>query len=512
MGGRKVAHLVGEGESNAVSFVSPKNALAQLNSPQDENRPVCRRCQRGGLECTGAKDITFVEATIVKSRRTDKRGPVSTGDTDSAYRQLPLSASLTGNKFEIYICYTRKCIRRGGAVDLALQEVQLGDIIMAGTTAANGQIFHQAFLSFALIVFGSQHRQAEITDQGYAIHGVALRQLNQALSDASCRARDEIFLSVITLALLECLAPTGPKHYIKHMIALERLLELRDPSSNYSPKSSELYKSVRHMILFASLRTGNPSILAREEWKRFLRAQCSEEELQEQDLFDVLADCTVLIAERDKMLANWDLDLERSIHQRDKIKRRALTLLSHLYAWKERWDSDVRNSYSETSAPTTGLAKVEESWGDGSPPLLTTFEFSNASAATMLMFYNTTLIYVLRVLASLPLPLPLENLSLPSSQSIQDTFQNAGHPDNLWRLSKNEYLAAERFAALEVCRCVPFDLVQKSRLDSCVSPIGHWAVTTAWMTLRDIEAAEGRWMVNLLNTNGREAIAKGVWV
>jgi hypothetical protein len=209
------------------------------------------------------------------------------------------------------------------------------------------------------------------------------------------------------------------------------------------------------------------------------------------------------------MLSNWDLDLERSTHQRDKIKRRALDLLTHLRAWKERWDSDGRNSYSETSAASAGQPTIEESWGDGSPPFLTTFEFSNGPAATMLMFYNTTLIYVLRILASLPLP--LENIGLHSSQSIQDTLQDAGHLDNLGRLSKDEYLAAERLAALEVCRCVPFDLVQKSCLDSCVSPIGHWAVTTAWMTLRGIESAEGRWMMDLLNTNSREAIAKGLW-
>ena len=125
--------------------------------------------------------------------------PVSTGDTGSASHQLPLSASLTGNEVEIYICYTQKFIRRGGAIDLALQEVQLADIITAGSATGNGQVFHQAFLSFALVMFGSQHKQSQITDQGYAIHGLALRQLNQALSDLNCRVRDEVFLSPLWL-------------------------------------------------------------------------------------------------------------------------------------------------------------------------------------------------------------------------------------------------------------------------------------------------------------------------
>ena len=504
VGGQKVAHLVEEDESNAVSFASLEKAAIQLNSAQDENRPVCRRCERGGLECTGARDITFVEGTIVNSRRTDKRVPVSTRDREPAKRQLPLSASLTGNEMEIYICHTRKYLRRGGPIDLALQGVQLGDIIKAGTSVASGQIFHKAFLSFALIMFGSQHGKVQIIEQGYAIHGMALRQLNLALSDPNCRARDEVFLSVVTLALLECFVPSGSKNYTKHMIALEGLLELRDPSSRCSPKLSVLYKGVRHMILFASLRTGKPSILARKEWKKFLRAQCSQEELQEQDLFDVLADCTVLIAERDKLLADSVLDLERSTNERDEIKRKTLTLLSHLCAWKKRWDDDGRNSYSETPTVTAGQPTREDS-----APFLTTFEFSNAPAATMLMFYNTTLIQVLRVLASLPPPVDI--LGVRSSQSTQDTSNDAQSTDNLWRLSKDEYHAAERLAALEVCRCIPFDLVQTSRLGSCHSPISGWAITTAWMSLRGNESVEGRWITDLLNTNGGKTFVKGVW-
>lgn len=85
------------------------------------------------------------------------------GDTDSADHQIPLSVSLKGMEIEIYICYTRKYLR-GGPVDLALEEIQLSDVITAGTPTANGQIFHQAVLSFAIIFFGTQHRQACITD------------------------------------------------------------------------------------------------------------------------------------------------------------------------------------------------------------------------------------------------------------------------------------------------------------------------------------------------------------
>ena len=408
---------------------------------------------------------------------------------------------------EVFICYTRKYLR-GGPVDLALRESQLSDIIKAGTTTANGQIFHQAFLSFAVVFFGTQHGQANITDQGYAMHGVALKQLNQALSDSKCYTRDEVILSVVTLALLECFVPTGPEYYLKHMIGLERLLELRGPGSHYCPTSSELHKGVRHMILFASLRTGKASILARTEWKTALRENCSDESMQEQDLFDVLADCTVLVAERDNMLGNWKLYVEKGTHKQDKIKRRALTLLTHLRAWRKRWDSDGRNAHFETSASFAKLQRLQETCGDGSPPFLTVFEFSNDSAAIMLMFYNTALICVLQILASLL----LENSGIPSNQSvIHKTWQDANCVDDHWKQTKTEYIAAERLAALEICRCIPSYIVRKSRLDLGASPIAHLAVTTAWMTLRGNESVEGRWITELLNTKGQKVIARGLW-
>jgi len=372
-------------------------------------------------------------------------------------------------------------------------------------SATNGQIFHQAFLGFAMIVFGTEHGQGYITGQGYATHGLALKQLNQSLSDPNCYARDEVILSVATLAILECVVPTGTKNYLNHMIGLERLLELRDPRSRCSPESCELYKSVRHMILFASLRTGKPSILAREEWKTVLRANCSDEELQEQDLYDVLADCTILAAQLDEMSANLELDLERATHQQEKIKRRALILLSHLSAWRKRWDSDERNSYSETSAALAGVEPTQEALGDDSPTPHTIFKFSNESAALMFMLYNTTLIFVLRILASLS----LQNLDIHSNQQLP--LQDAGYSDDLWNYTKDEYVAAERLAALEVCRCIPYYAVRKSRLDTDCSPIVHWAVTTAWTTLCGNESAAGRWMMDLLKDKGREVTVKALW-
>ncbi|KAF8863060.1 hypothetical protein BDZ45DRAFT_147613 [Acephala macrosclerotiorum] len=485
----------------------------------DETRPVCNRCLKSGAECDGAKGIAFVEAKIVKSRRTVKRTAVSpssscdSGDTD---HKSPITPSLKGNEIEIYICYTQKYGLRGALMDLALQEGHLTDVIPAETTTTipNDRIFQVAILSFSVIYFGTQHKQSIITGQGYTMYGAALKQLNQALSDPICYTRDEVILSVIAFALLEIFIPNGPSHYLEHMLGLEKLLELRDTNFYLSPKHAELYKVVRYMILFASIQSGRASTLAREGWKNILRAQCfSDEEMMEQDLLDILADCTVLTAERDEMLANWGLSFKSDANKRDDLKCRALTLLTQLRSWRQQWDRDRRNRYVESPAVSP------ESLGDGSPPFLTGLEFSSEFVATMLMFYNTVLIYVLRILTSLPFEdlgqsWELDMISvLFSNQNIsQSPPEDTKYQDDIWKLTKEDYTSLERLVALEICRSIPYYLVHKLSIELCHSPVVHLAVTTAWSTLGGNESAEGRWITDLLNTyTGHDLKAKRVW-
>ncbi|CZR55799.1 uncharacterized protein PAC_05687 [Phialocephala subalpina] len=483
----------------------------------DETRPICNRCLRSGAKCDGAKDIAFVEAKIVKSRRTVKRTamtPSSSCDSGDTDRQPPMSPILRGNEIEIYICYTQKHGLRGPLMDLAIQDGHLNDVIPAepSATIANDRIFQQAVLSFSVIFFGTQHGHSIITSKGYAMYGVALSQLNQALSDPKCYTRDEVILSVIALALLEVFIPTGPSSFLEHMLGLEKLLELRDTNFYLSPKHAELYKAVRYMILFAAIQSGRPSNLAKPEWKAALRVTCSEEEMQEQDLLDIFADCTVLVAKRDHMLANWGLDLEDDAHQRDYLKRRALTLLNQLRAWRRQWDTDQRHRSVDTPAASP------ESWGSASPPFITGLEFANEAIAAMLMFYNTVLINVLRVLASLTFEdlgqcWELDSLSeVFSNQNLsQNTPQDAGCHDDLWKLTKDDYTALERLVALEICRSIPYYVARKLSMELCHSPVVHLAVTTAWTTLGSNESAEGRWIMDLLNKHARDLMEKGVW-
>jgi hypothetical protein len=378
---------------------------------------------------------------------------------------------MKGFEIQICICYTRKYLLRGGPIDLASQDLQLSDIYTAADTADNTHLLHHAILTLAITFFGAQHRSSSIQTRGYIMHGKILKQLNATLSDPHCYLRDDVLLSVVTLALLECFVPTGRKYYLKHMSGLEKLLELRGPGMHRERKAMGIFKGVRRMVIFAALSKRKESILAREEWKWIKGTDCTGDEMEEQFLLNALADCTVVIAEHDKVVGNSKSDIEDSAYQRDEVTRRALSLLEQLHLWKKRWDTEERNSHLEI--PEYAIEGPHES-------VTTTLNFANSSASIMFMLYNTALIYVFRILASLD-----------------------GHPG-----AKLE----EHSAALEICRCIPYHSSQKSRLDSGSMTVASLAVRTAWKTLDGSGSPGGRWIIDVLQAESSEVFARGIWV
>jgi hypothetical protein len=269
-------------------------------------------------------------------------------------------------------------------------------------------------------------------------------------------------------------------------------LGLRDPASlvNCSYRTSELYKGVRHMILFASLRNRSPSILARPEWKAVLGTGPSFEEPEEQDLHDVLADCSVLIAASDVLVAEGD---GRAIQQRNDLEHKAKELLLFLRTWKQRWDDDARNIYfEEHQCQPSNLLHA-----------LTIYRFGSASIARMFMLYNTALIYVLEVLAS-----------LTSSSSNGNGVSSATSQTDVWASVADEnYHIARRLAGFEIAGSIT-DYLDHSRVtenSQFVSLVVQWAFATALMAVGGSQSVEGEGMMRLLDSTGSHAFAKGAW-
>ncbi|KAK1751316.1 hypothetical protein QBC47DRAFT_425480 [Echria macrotheca] len=431
----------------------------------DEGRPVCRRCRRLNLECGGPRGMAFIIHE----------------------KAAPLSSPPSTTGFDVYICYTKSQLLRGGLMVSAINDTKADDLMPVGTAVASRRVSHQAIMGFATLLFGIQHKQPDTARQGYVMHGVALRQLNHALSDVTRHSPDDVILAVAALAISELLLPTTPDSCWTHMMGLDRLLDLQDPVSFWSTKSPGFCKGIRFMIVAAALQLGRPSILARPEWKRAMRANASCQELEGQDLYDALADCSVLLAEGNAMSSAETADPTMAKTQQDDKERQACGLLRHLHQWRQNWNCNYLKIPIHTLPGNS-------SWSDGrgedpEASIITIAAIPNLPAATMLMLYNLALMHVLRVLRS----------QSPDESSTRDFVAQVETAKSM-RID-------ERIAARETCRCTQYYLSVKGRLDASAPEVIHWAIAVAWEILRLDDSAEGIWMRDFLARRSRQVVA-----
>lgn len=497
--------------------------LIVCSLPSDETRPICQRCLHGGFTCNGPKSTVFVEATIVKSRRNQKE--VNRPAKDFNDFQVPVDAQLVAlgriidtrlplNEQDVFVCYARQHLLPNGPIDLQLQDYKY-EALRTGDRPGRTEtpVFKHAMDSFATVYFGAQHKQTDILVKGFTAHNAALKRLNLVLTQPSCYLRDEVIVSVITLAMLELIVPSGPRNWLRHMRGAERLLELRGPAAlvGCSTRSLNLYKGLRHMILFASLRSRTASILARPEWKEVLRIDCPEKELEEQDLHDVLADCSVLIAGSDKLVGETSNGFEEP-RLSQNLKEKANDLLSFLNAWKRRWDSNKDNAYNVEFQDYHEQLSPASDWIVESTSEFYIYRFTSDATARMMMLYSTALLLVIDI--QLSVASACLRISIDTYMSWKPSHDFGDCHDNVYQsIESGDYHNAKRLAALDVGRSITDYLDHKRRrMDvGFASPVVQWALGTAWKALGGNETIEGRWMMNLLAREEGHAIAVGAW-
>ncbi|KAL6408576.1 hypothetical protein AUP68_08436 [Ilyonectria robusta] len=473
----------------------------------DESRPICRRCQRWNFECDGPRTTTFIHAESVTSseRLVERTGSATLGGrsaSDLANPRPLLQRALGVVGFDVFICYTRDHLLRGGFIVSVIADIEPLDILRSESIVAHRRVSHQALLSFVTILFGEQHHQVDITRRGYAMYSVALERLNEALSDTTRHTSDEIIVAVATLAISECLVPSGKNNYLNHMMGLQRLIDLQEPGAFWSSKPYGFRIGVRFMILFASMLLKNPCILARPEWKSAMRVGASPKELQEQALYDILADCTVLLAKRENIVATWDLDVARAAQQVREVEDQGRALHAQLCTWRRSWDSETTSGTSGTSATFPGVASTRSAPASDSIPsmIMETKVLSRAMVVELILF-DVALVTLLQILASLPREV-LQGHSF---------LRGATAPQNGTESAKQYYASQERLAALEACRRVRSYVEGGQCLDASVPPILHWAIATALRSLHRDTSVEATWLRELVTPNGQQVVAVGLW-
>ncbi|KAF2476922.1 uncharacterized protein BDR25DRAFT_42190 [Lindgomyces ingoldianus] len=431
----------------------------------DETRPVCNRCTKRGIDCNGPKDATWINQNAALPLRHTSNRPVTTSPTESQLVRYSSSISpnisLTAFEENIYISYTRKVLFKGGPVALACDMVQLDTQSTSVSETPGLALLRNAVVSLAVTFYGSQHHQPKITTNGYQLYGSTLRQLNIHLSKPQLQTTDETILTVFTCLLLEIFLPTGKNHFLRHIRGLESILELRGPPTSTSGSDSfVLAQGLRLASIFGGLAMSTPSIYSRDEWKRSPSIESNKGEILRHRLFDVLADCTRLLSERNTVLSLGGAE------SRQRLLKETRSLLEELKSLRDLW----------ASLNAGRLTNVVDG-PDNQPKSRLTV--ANHGSATLLMLYNATLIFITDIL------LPLD--------------------------SSTDYRSMRHAAAMEIVYCLDTKSFTKREAGAYSNSIGHIAVKVAWKVLGGFNSPEGRKLSRLVKAAIGDVFAVGAW-
>ncbi|KAF2502292.1 hypothetical protein BU16DRAFT_521046 [Lophium mytilinum] len=487
----------------------------------DERRPTCVRCEKIGLLCTGVKETAFIDTSALfqvdgrgkglaalPSKRTVNNTSKSTDLTFSIPRILGYSAA----KDDFCIHYTRDQILRGGPVELASELVQE---MLPSQQTKYSRILHSAVLGLSMSFFGFQHGDSRLAHLGSMKYGAALKGLNDVLLDSECCTSDHVLLTVVTMIMYEVLHPTGKDNYLKHVLGLERLLELRGPSSLFSsPYTARIFRSLRRILIFSCVTVSKLSIMALEGWRQESRDGYSLLEHRQEEQLDFLADWMVLRSERDAFAAKCHDRNQGMLHEEyELLLRKAGALRDRMSAWGQLWL--IENTHVSNCVPTTAY-RLEDDERTKSELQVLPIEYSNPRTATMLVLYNVTLIYVLDLLDSLPPLKPgtpnfdtgrAERYPTPESpiKELDPVERPANHPVKL----DGGYHSTIRKASLEVGRALRYQLAHGSQLGTPSLLVGYIAVKTAFQALGGIESSKDLVIYDLV-INGT-TVANKIW-
>ncbi|KAF2816878.1 uncharacterized protein BDZ99DRAFT_3630 [Mytilinidion resinicola] len=486
----------------------------------DERRPICVRCERIGISCTGVKETAFIDTNI--RFQFDGRGKdlvlpsrkTANNNFQAPELGIPISRTLSYSAVQDDFCilYTRDQILRGGPIELASELVQ--EMIPSQQTKYS-RILESAVMGLSMSFFGSQHRDSRLAHLGSLKYGAALKGLNDVLLDPECFMSDHVLLTVVTMIMYEAFYPTGNDNYLKHVLGLERLLELRGPLALFSSSyTARIFRSLRRILIFSCINMSKLSIMALNEWRREPRDSYSFEEHKQEEQLDFLADWMVLRSERDAFASKRQYRNDRKLYEEyERLLRKAEALRDRLSAWGQEWL--IENTHASHSVPTTAY-RLEDDESTKHELQVLPIECSNPGTATMLILYNVTLIYILEILDSLP-PLKSGTPNIdtaraeryPKPESPMNDSDFGDQPVNLPANPDGVYHSTIRDASLEICRGLKYQLAHSSQLGSSSLLVGYIAVKTAFRALGGVEQSEGQVIYDLV-VHGT-TVANKIW-
>ncbi|GAB1201080.1 hypothetical protein APSETT444_010467 [Aspergillus pseudonomiae] len=399
----KVAKPVGNDASNAVGFPLRGVTGSATNDIQDEAKPLCDRCTKGGYRCDGyvafaefhdetkrfPQNWPKAEASLARSRlihEEKSRSPwiiTPTRDEDNIFT--------THLVHKIFNQHDAEAIHLASTISFHLSQPDVN------TASDKALVLSKTSLrALSTAYFGQVHNLPDLLHRGSRWYSDALKELQLQLYHPEHALREDLLVVIIYLAMYESIAFTVPNAWMQHYKGLARLTAFRGPGRH-------THGAIGHIA------SRKRCFLEEPQWKTIPWAEKPESKTLIDCLHDIMCDAPGLLEAVDAFLVGGDETA------RIGLCRKALSMLEELYVWRWKWE--------ETFPGASYLVSADRNV-QGSPlpstsaprPFETVLWFHDFSRAQELCMYDSTLLLVLKMyqfLACHPEPTRKESTSDP---------------------------------------------------------------------------------------------------
>jgi hypothetical protein len=248
---------------------------------------------------------------------------------------------------------------------------------------------------------------------------------------------------------------TSASGWADHVLGVAGLFETAGPEICEDETCFSIFTDMRYIIALAAFTRGEPTFLARPEWKTVPWEKYGRAKSEEDLLSDIIVEGPGLGRLQKAEALNADYQ------EGSRAFTVAFDLLSRLNAWLPLWQAN--------SAPLTCAAMPRGDNPDELPkPWATEYQHVSLDAANSFEVYNSFLILLVQIILTVARPGDL----------------NAGDIAVLSNMS--------RTAALEICRSVDYNLYY------CAGKLGQLTILVpmekAYEVLGKNSSPEGRWL------------------
>ncbi|KAL6890872.1 hypothetical protein GGI43DRAFT_415005 [Trichoderma evansii] len=306
----------------------------------DQNRPICRRCERLSLQCQGFNPFpVFIDGLSLNEIQADSN---TQGDTKKDISLVPAPTIDEDSVFTTHLIMNLFTAFQGSntAPSPSISPWLMSSIM----PSSQNQAPQLAVRACAAAYFGKIHRQCSAAERGTVLYTQALCQLQKELFDSEQVLKTDTLSATLLLALFEMITSKDMNGWLSHFLGIGHLIKFRGPQLHRDGPGKELFITTRPSIILAYLIRRQRCFLEEDAWKTVPWADDAGPKTSMDCLIDIFCHLPGIMEDVQAPLTSAAI-VEESTISDIILCFQIKALFERLYNWRVKWEQDFSQTY-----------------------------------------------------------------------------------------------------------------------------------------------------------------------